>query len=166
MKNIVRLMAIILTAAMMTACKPAAKVQTEQPANGQQYIPQAVIYQMNGAWQEFVPVTLDASGRALANYPAVSDISANQRPIELANGWWLDCRGISPSTAFTGYTYSRYAALPDTPAPKTLLGSLIPNAKVTRIVKLPMTLSQARGDINAVNALIRKGLPGCTVVFP
>lgn len=121
---------------------------------------------MNGAWQEFVPVTLNAAGNALANFPAVTDISTAQQPIELSDGWWLDCRGISPSTAFTGYTYSRYSSLPDTPAPKTLLASLIPNAKITRIVKLPMTLSQARNDIAAVNALIRKGLPGCTVVLP
>lgn len=159
-------MAILLIATLMHACKPAVNVQSSQPENGQQYIPRAVIYQMNGAWQEFVPVTLDASGRALANFPAVTDISADQQPVELDNGWWLDCRGISPATAFTGYTYSRYAALPDTPAPKTLLASLIPNAKVTRIVQLPMTLSQARNDIKAVNALIRQGLPGCTVVLP
>lgn len=159
-------MAIILTASLFQACKPATSAQIQHPTNGQQYIPQAVIYKMNGAWQEFVPVTLNNTGNALANFPAVTDISAAQQPIELADGWWLDCRGINANTAFTGYTYSRYAALPDTPAPNELLGFLIPDAKITQIVKLPMTLSQARGDINAINALIKKGLPGCTVVLP
>ena len=160
-------MAIILTATLLSACKPSAQtVQATQPEKGQQYVPQAVIYQMNGAWQDFVPVTLDAAGRAITNFPAVSDINASQQPVALADGWWLDCRGINPTTAFTGYTYSRYAALAETPSPQTLMASLLPDAKITRIVKIPMTLSQARANINAVNTLIRNGLQGCTVIFP
>ncbi len=158
-------MAIFLSLALMYSCKPSAAIAPEQASAGQQYIPQAVIYQMNGAWQDFVPVTLSTDGSSLVSFPAVTDINDSQRPIELADEWWLDCRGISPPTAFTGYTYTRYAALSETPSPKTLLASLLPDARITRIVKLPMTLNQARKDIPAVNNLIRRGLPGCTVIL-
>ncbi len=85
--------------------------------------------------------------------------------LPLADGYLLDRRGISPTTAFTSYTYSRYSALSTAPDASQLIKSIIPGAKVTEIVELPMTTSQAATDTARCNSLIREGLPGCKVLM-
>jgi hypothetical protein len=76
----------------------------------------------------------------------------------------LDRRGINENSAFTRYTYNEYAALQQAPSTEELLKAVIPGAKVTEIVKLPITLSQAENDMTAVNGYITSGLQGCKIV--
>lgn len=128
------------------------------------HYPMARIYQMNGDWSDNVPVGM--RGSELVSFPSPGDLTAASRPVRLADGYWLDCRGVGGGTAFTRYTYAQYMALPTPPDPKTLIDAIIPGARVTRIVELPFTMQTARADTAAVNALIRDGLPGCLPVYP
>lgn len=128
-------------------------------------MPKAHIYKTNGNYNDNVSVTMNADGSQLISYPAPSDISNASAPLPLADGYLLDRRGISPTTAFTSYTYSRYSALSTAPDASQLIKSIIPGAKVTEIVELPMTTSQAASDTARCNNLIREGLPGCKVLM-
>lgn len=123
----------------------------------------AQIYKTSEPVADRVPIQLSESGQVIS-YPAPSDVK-NQQPLPLIDGWLLDRRGITPTSAFTTYTYSDYSALPSAPSTGDLLKAVGPG-KVVRIVRLPMTPSQAASDTATVNALIRSGLKGCEVIFP
>jgi hypothetical protein len=83
----------------------------------------------------------------------------------LANGYWLDRRGVSELTAFTSYTYEEYAALAAVPSADELKAHIIPGAMVTEVILLPMRPNVAAKDTAAVNAIIREGLPQCEVKY-
>lgn len=118
-------------------------------------MPRAVAYRMSGDYADNVPVTLAADG-SLQSYPAPSDIHESLRPIPLSGGWWLDRRGVSARSVFTRYTYAGYAALEEAPSPAQLLEAVIPGARVTSVVTLPMTTQEAVADTAAVNAALKR----------
>lgn len=103
-------------------------------------------------------------GSRIVSFPAPGDLRS-ATPLPLADGYLLDRRGISPNSVFTTYTYPEYTALSEAPAIDVLKSSIIPGAKVTRIVRLPMTLNSALSDTSAINRLIRQGLPDCQIVY-
>lgn len=131
---------------------------------GKGQYPMARIYQMNGDWSDLVPVGM--RGTELVSFPSPGDLTTSSRPIRLADGYWLDSRGVGAATAFTRYTYAQYMTLPAPPDVKTLTEAIVPGARVTRVVELPFPLQTARADTAAVNALIRDGLPGCRTIYP
>ncbi|MDO4319049.1 MAG: hypothetical protein Q4C34_00600 [Bacteroidales bacterium] len=121
-------------------------------------LPQAVIYTTSGDYDNLVPVTLSPDGKSIVSYPAPSDVSPEtSAPLHVAHGYLLDRRGIGMYTAFTRYTYDRYAALPEAPSPEQLLDSIIPGARVTTMYSLPVTASEAAADTALVNRLIDEG---------
>lgn len=129
------------------------------------YMPRAVIYKTNVDAFDLVPVVLTADGRNFVTYPAPSDLNRDQMPLRLADGWLLDRRGaIGPGTAFLRYTYSEYEALPQAPSPEQLRDAILPDVHVTEAYRLPVTLSEARNDTAAVNALISAGLKDATPI--
>lgn len=128
-------------------------------SGGVQMLPKAVIYRTNGDWRDRVPVTVNPQTGQLVSFPAPSDIAGAQMPIPLADGWLLDTRGVNLDTRFTRYTYAQYAALPQTPSTAQLIDSIIPEARITAIERLPMTLSEARADTARVNVIIAGGFP-------
>ncbi|MDE7377105.1 MAG: hypothetical protein K2N16_09690 [Muribaculaceae bacterium] len=111
-------------------------------------MPKAVIYKTNGDYANHVPVTLNDDRTAILSYPGPKDVSADlSTPLPLANGWMLDRRGgISVNTAFLKYTYAQYAAIKGVPTAEALMKEILPDARVTEVKVLPMTLSQALKD--------------------
>ncbi len=108
---------------------------------------------MTGDYSRNIPVQLGPDGN-IASFPAPSDVEG-QQPIALANGWWLDCRGVSASSVFTAYTYDEYAKLTSTPTLAQIKASIIPGARIKEIHILPMTPEQAEADTAAINTIIR-----------
>lgn len=117
-------------------------------------IPKGVAFKMSGAYENNVPLNLNADG-TLASYPAPTDITTGSAPIRLADGWWLDRRGVSANTVFSRYTLGEYSSLPEAPSPAQLLESIIPGARVTQVERLPMSPAVAAADTAAVNAYLR-----------
>lgn len=159
---------VIATALCAMACKSTKPLQpavataeiTMKPTVSP--VPRAIIYRTNGNYDENVPITMN--GDRIISYPAPSDLTS-ATPLPLANGYLLDRRGISSNTVFTTYTYPEYSAFSTAPALDALKSAIIPQARVTCIVRLPMTLHDALSDTAAVNRLIRNGLPDCQVVY-
>lgn len=113
----------------------------------------ATAFRMSGDYQNNVAITLSPSGEILY-YPAPTDITADSEPVELVNGWWLNCQGIGPNSVFTKYTFAQYSALPEVPSPQQLKLEVIPGAKVTDFIELPMTLNEAVENIGEVKAYL------------
>lgn len=160
MKHILPVLAAAAIAASSCASKkaqetPPVVAAPQGPAiNGSvAALPRAAVYTMTGNYSRNIPVQLDRDGNIIS-FPAPSDVEG-QQPIALANGWWLDCRGVSANSVFTTYTYDEYAKLGSTPALAQIKASIIPGARVKEIRVLSMTPEQAKADTAAINAIIR-----------
>jgi len=78
-----------------------------------------VVYRTAADLKDKVPVTLSKDGMAIVAYPHPKDLRTADglaTPVELANGWLLDRRGIGKHSAFLRITYAEYAALDTPPA--------------------------------------------------
>lgn len=120
-------------------------------------IPKAVVYKISGnATAANVPVQVspDDSGKIIS-FPAPADVRG-QEPLQMADGYLLDRRGISANSVFTKWTYAEYSALDQTPTIAEIKDAIIPGARPTQIHVLPMTLGEALSDTAAVNLLISK----------
>lgn len=135
---------------------PSAAVQAHPSAIGYRggegsarYMPKATAMRLSGDYADNVAVTLDADGR-LVSFPAPSDITAASRPTDLGGGWWLNNQGIGANSVFTRYTFAQYAALDNVPTPGQLLDSIIPGARVLKMVTLPFAASEAASHIDEI----------------
>lgn len=117
-------------------------------------LPNATAFRMSGDYSNNVAVTLSPQGELLY-FPAPSDITAYSAPQELVDGWWLNNQGLGPNSVFTKYTFAEYAALPDVPSPEQIKMSVIPGAKVTQFIELPMKVGETRGNLEEVKAYLK-----------
>lgn len=128
------------------------------PRGGQvsmaEMLPDATAFRMSGNYANNVAVTLSQDGELLY-FPAPSDITADSEPVSLGDGWWLNNQGLGPNSVFTKYTFAEYAALPEVPSPEQLKLSIIPGAKVTGFIELPMKIGEAQNNIEAVKAYLK-----------
>ena len=99
-----------------------------------------------------VPIQVDSQGNIIS-FPDPSDLK-NAEPIQLKGGYLLDRRGVNTNTRFLRYTYKEYSSLNVPPSITELKASIIPDARVSEIIQLPVTVSQAVADLNAINAML------------
>ncbi len=125
-------------------------------------MPKGQVYRMSGDYARNVAITLAADG-TVQSYPAPTDITPSSAPVELDGGWWLDRRGVTDRSVFTRYTLQEYAALKEAPTPAELLAAVIPGARVTAVMKLPVTTREALADTAAVNSYIATHALGAKV---
>lgn len=76
--------------------------------------PNVIIYQLNGNWENLVPVTLSEDRTKIVAYPGPLDLQKMKPPMYLKHGWWLDTRGISENTAFLSITLDEYKTYKET----------------------------------------------------
>ena len=114
-------------------------MMNSKPVN---FLPKATAFKMSGNYADNVAVTFDTSGR-LIYFPAPSDISLQSRPLPLGNGWYLNRQGISQNSVFTKWTFKEYSSLQKVPTIEEIKNAVIPEAKITEFVTLPVTASEA-----------------------
>lgn len=147
--------AALLSVAAACSHKTAETAQTSAPApqpvagptTG--YIPRATVFKMSGPYADKVAVTLDAQGN-LTYYPAPGDITEASKPVYLKDGWWLNCQGLSAGSVFTDWTFSQYAALPETPTPAQIKAHIIPGATVTAMERTAVPVTQAMQNLDKI----------------
>lgn len=108
-------------------------------------LPKATVFKMSGPYADNVAITLNPDG-TLLYYPDPSDISASSAPVALEDGWYLNRQGIGANSVFTSFTFEQYAALEKVPSREELLEAVIPDAKVTEFMELPIGSSEAMAD--------------------
>lgn len=127
--------------------------------------PSAIVYRTSRDYSRNVAVTLDATRTRIASYPDPADVrNGSATPLNLGNGYWLDRRGIGPSTAFLDITYDEYAALTKAPSPDSLISHVIDSAPFTDMYILPITAAKAAADTSLCRRYIANGFAGCTPV--
>lgn len=126
-------------------------------------LPHAIVYQVSGDdCMDLVPITLTADGKGVLSYPAPTDLNVGQTPIDLGDGWWLDRRGIGPTSVFTTYTYEEYEAMSQAPSVAELLAHIDHKAHITRMYELPISVQEADSDPAVVRAYTESGFVDCT----
>lgn len=123
-------------------------------------LPRQIIYRTSAPSDSLVPVNV--AGGHVVMFPAPSDLRGAM-PQRLADGWYLDRRGVNMTTRFTTWTYAQYEAMPSAPSPDEILKHLDNSVMVTEIVSLPGAVGSV--SVAEADSLIRAGLPGCKVVF-
>ncbi len=118
----------------------------------------SVIFKADDVYLHNVPVSVTPSGGAVIYIPAPSAIKS--QPVRLADGYWLAPIPLTRQSQFTDYTYEAYAKLTEAPSASEVMHHLIPDARPTTIVHLPVAAS----DTAAINRLIREGLPDCKTI--
>ena len=116
--------------------------------------PKASVFMMNGDFADNVAVTLGPDGE-LTYFPAPTDITADSRPVKLAEGWWLNNQGLGQNSVFTNYTFAEYAELPETPSSQQIKNAIIPGSGVTRFEILPFSASSATTHIDEINDYLK-----------
>lgn len=124
-------------------------------AGNRTFMPRAVAYRTDGDYAGNVPVQYDAARNMLVSFPAPSDLRHDCTPVPLTGGWLLDRMGVGRNTVYTRYTIDDYRALSSVPTADRLIDSIIPGSRVTDIISLPFTLSEALADTAACNRIIR-----------
>lgn len=114
------------------------------------------IYQTKADYHRFVPIALSDDRKSVVSYPDPSDVRYGIPPEKLAQGYWLDTRGIGLLVAYTNYTYKEYAALSAPPSMDTLMARLVDTDPITRFCQCGTWHNY--GNIKKeINKLIRKG---------
>lgn len=171
-----KFLAAMSAVTMLTACSSTKEVEVATPtvatptsntrikAGGQQNyaLPHVYIYKTTADYSDLVPVTMNPERTRIISYPAKSDIHPSAKPVPLADGWYLDRRGIGPNTVFTDYTYEEYSCLEKTPTASQLMEHIIE--------KYPLVGLRDCGTecltTDQLNDLIKSGLKGCRNLLP
>lgn len=114
----------------------------------------ATVFRMSGDYADNVAITLNADG-SLAYYPAPTDLTANSKPLNLGNGWWLNRQGLSAKSVFTKYTFEEYMNMKDAPSPAEIKAAVIPGAKVTEMQQTPYMASEAMEKIAEIEKYVK-----------
>ncbi len=128
-------------------------------------VPKAIIYKTKADYNDLVPVTMNESRTAIVSYPAPSDLVSGgiyMKPTELAEGYLLDNRGITPNTAFLDYTYEEYAALDPFPTAEELLQHVKVKYPLAEMYYVGRTSSPDK--LHYYNSIIESGFAGCNRV--
>lgn len=157
MKNYASLWASLLAVALIscnTARKQAEDIQIEFGTKP------TIIYKTTEDYSAFVPVMLSEDKRSIVAYPGPADVYYKDTlayPTPLADGYWLDHRGINNRVAFLDITYEEYAKMSQ---------KLLPEQLVKHIQdKAPLVACYDCGsvkEIDQLNILIKgKALSKC-----
>ncbi|MDA3879497.1 MAG: hypothetical protein PF436_03845 [Prolixibacteraceae bacterium] len=122
-----------------------------------------IIYKTRVDYTQNVPVILNAGKTAIVSYPGPSDLITNNElltPTQLANGYLLDNRGISPNVAFTSYTYSDYVKLEKAPSIEELFESIIDKYPLINMYDCKNQL-HIKNDKKKIKHLIKSGFNDC-----
>jgi len=144
---------------------------TQQPAiiiekNSFTFVPapNVIVYQLNGNWENLVPVTLSEDKTQIVAYPGPTDLQKMKPPIFLKYGWWLDTRGISKNTAFLSITIDEYLTWKEVPS----IDELMKRVKVVKPFKRIMNCGNFivnNESIEKLNKQLRKKtIKKCTCV--
>lgn len=116
-----------------------------------------IVYKMSGDYADLVPVTLNGNGK-IVSYPDPMDITESSRPVALGDGWYLDRRGVTATSAFMDYTYAQYHALEHVPSIETLQSHIVARNAIVSL----WDCGQQERSIKELQQLVKDGFPGCT----
>lgn len=165
--------AMLMLSVGCKSSKPAAQApdkaepgQVLTGAKPDQALPSAIVYKTIRNFSDYVPVTMDARHEHIVSYPAPVDLYYQgqlAKPTALADGYWLDNRGINEHVAFLDYTYEEYSQLDKVPSLEELESKILERYPLTEMYVCGKRGSNA-DEVEALNQLIEQGFAGCRKV--
>lgn len=122
--------------------------------------PPVIIYKTNGEYFDKVPVIFSDDRNSITSYPAFTDLIKDgdfTYPTELANGYLLDNRGISPTVAFLKYSYKEYYELGRTLTMREMMGSILDPAPIKEMYRCRIP-HETDDRVSYINELIVNGM--------
>lgn len=101
--------------------------------------PPVIIYKMKADYSNNIPVILSADKKSVIRYPAPGDLFFEgkiSRPTALANGFYLDNRGVNENVAFVSFTYDDYLNFKKAPTAEELFNAVIDDNPLLEIYQL------------------------------
>lgn len=90
--------------------------------------PAVFVYKMRKNYSNLVPVVMNPEKTSIVSFPDPSDIFYKGElalPTQLADGYWLDNRGINENAVFISYTYEEYSQLEEVPGVDELMKCIV-----------------------------------------
>ncbi len=144
---------------------------TQQPAikiekNSFAFVPapNVIVYQLNGNWENLVPITLSKDKTKIVAYPGPADLQKMKPPISLKYGWWLDTRGISQNTAFLSVTIDEYINWREVPSVDELMKKVKVIKPFKRIMNCGNIIVNAENVEKLKSQLRKKSIKKCSCV--
>jgi hypothetical protein len=141
---------------------PSAVKPEEKPGTVSLSSPSCIVYRTRADYSANVPVMLSSDRSSIVSYPDVKDIYFNGKlsvPVRLADGFYLDNRGIGPGVAFLSYTYEEYSRLTATPPSEELMRRLLDKDPLREMYQCGQRSQYADAE-QELNLLITSGKLG------
>lgn len=125
--------------------------------------PSTVVYKTTRDFSDYVPVIMDENQERIVSYPAPTDIYYKgqlAKPTALADGYWLDNRGINEHVAFLSYTYEEYSRLGEVPDIQLLESRIMERYPLLEMYDCGKRV-RGGNEVEELNLLIKNGFPGC-----
>lgn len=125
--------------------------------------PKAIVYKTKHDYHDRVPVLMNEARTEILSYPAPGDVYYQGRlayPTPLAEGYWLDNRGIGAYVAFLDYTYEEYSRLPKSPSRAELMQHLLDKHPLVEAWNCGLR-TDYQDEVAELNVRIAEGFRGC-----
>lgn len=157
---------IILIVLILQACNPGKRSPKHQDKESAYVvaIPQTgyMVYKTRADYLNKVPVQLSEDKKTIISYPSASDLKRKGSftfPVELAENYLLDRRGIGLNTAFLEWTYETYFTEGGAPSVKDLKELIVDDDPFLELYQCPHKNEES--DVAAyINGLIMNGALG------
>jgi|JI102314A1RNA_FD_contig_81_326421_length_942_multi_1_in_0_out_0_2 hypothetical protein len=130
--------------------------------------PPLIIYKTKKNYFHNVPFNLTDDKKSIGNYPHPVDVFYKSKlayPTELANGYFIDNRGISIYSAFSSYDYETYSKLKVAPSELDIMQKIIDFDPFVEMYHCGCR-HDYKDEVATMNELIRKGqLKNCKVLI-
>ncbi len=137
MRGITLIYSVVILSVCFSSCSSGKKI-AGSAVQSNAMVPGVIIYQTTRDYSKNVPVILSEDKKSITSYPGVSDVYTGEKlayPTALANGFWLDNRGINQHVAFLGITYEEYAKLTQTPTADELIKMIVDSSPLQCMYK-------------------------------
>lgn len=140
---------------------------SELKANKNPYsmLPPIVIYKTRADYRHLVPIQISETGEVLS-FPSASDLGTLNHyayPVELADGYLWDQRGVGLRSVFLDLTYEEYAAL-ERPSTDMLLRHIRDKKPFTFLAVCDRSHLQDE-TAEGLNRYIAQGMPGANILI-
>jgi len=158
MKNVLLFLSL-LVAIVLCSCNSELKEEKSVPIISGAVAstgPNAIIYKTKADYNNLVPVILNDNKTKIVSFPAPRDLKYKGElaiPIQLADGFLLDNRGINSKVAFLDIRYDEYFAFSKTPSVEELMERILDKDPITAMYNCGKR-QIFKNEVEELNALI------------
>lgn len=118
-----------------------------------------IVYKTKSDVHALVPVTMNNDKTEIVAYPAPTDLFRNGKPaypVQLAQGYWLDNRGVGLNSVFIGVTYDKYMQLSKAPTLQEIMKMISDADPIVEMYDLGPRSNYPHNETD-INPIIEKG---------